>query len=92
MLPDYNALQALFNMRFTAILSPGSLHLVEADIGHAVDRYARVNVDHNDRVPAVSDLLNRRKSWCERGYNLPTLQNQSKFVRTLLVHGKSAAS
>jgi hypothetical protein len=84
---NYNALQALFNMRFTSnsifqVAYTWSKLISDTQL---IDTPA-LNVDHNN--PSASrgaDLLNRPQILVANlVYNLPTLQNQQKYIRGAL--------
>jgi hypothetical protein len=84
---SYNALQALFNMRFTrnSIFQVAYTWSKLISDTQLIDTPA-LNVDHNN--PSASrgpDLLNRPQILVANViYNLPTLQDQQKFVRGAL--------
>jgi len=84
---SYNALQALFNMRFTrnSVFQVAYTWSKLISDTQLIDTPA-LNVDHND--PSASrgpDLLNRPQILVANlVYNLPALQDQQKFVKGAL--------
>ena len=84
---SYNALQALFNMRFTrnSIFQVAYTWSKLISDTQLIDTPA-LNVDHyNPSASRGPDLLNRPQILVANVvYNLPTLQNQGKFVRNAL--------
>jgi len=81
---SYNALQALFNMRFTrnSIFQVAYTWSKLISDTQLIDTPA-LNVDpYNPRASRGPDLLNRPQILvANMVYNLPTLQNRDKFVR-----------
>jgi len=84
---NYNALQALFNMRFTrnSIFQVAYTWSKLISDTQLIDTPA-LNVDHNNPTASRGpDLLNRPQILvANMVYNLPTLQGQEKFVRGAL--------
>ena len=84
---SYNALQALFNMRFSrnSIFQVAYTWSKLISDTQLIDTPA-LNVDHyNPSASRGPDLLNRPQIFVANlVYNLPTLQNQQKFVRGAL--------
>src|SRR6202521_654295 len=84
---NYNALQALFNMRFTrnSIFQVAYTWSKLISDTQLIDTPA-LNVDHNNPTASRGpDLLNRPQILvANMVYNLPTLQDREKFVRGAL--------
>lgn len=84
---SYNSLQALFNMRFThnSVFQLAYTWSKLISDTQLIDTPA-LNVDfYNPRASRGPDLLNRPQILVANVvYNLPTLQNQQKFVRGAL--------
>ena len=84
---SYNSLQALFNMRFTrnSIFQVAYTWSKLISDTQLIDTPA-LNIDHyNPSASRGPDLLNRPHIFVANAvYNLPTLQNQGKFVSNVL--------